>query len=66
VRLAFAARALKHHPDMPLDTGILRALWMTRDELLASRERHRSPMVLRCVDDYLAGQRLPLSVLTHL
>lgn len=66
VRLAFAARAVQHHPEAPLDEGIVRALWMTRDELVASRERHRSPMVLRCVDDYLAGQRLPLSVLAHL
>ena len=50
----------------PLDDGILRTVWMTRDELLASRERHRSPLVLRCVDDYLAGKRAPLSLLyTH-
>lgn len=66
VRLAFVARALRHHPEQPLDTGILRALWMSREDLLASQDRHRSPMVMRCVDDYLAGQRLPLTALTHL
>jgi 8-oxo-dGTP pyrophosphatase MutT (NUDIX family) len=49
--------------DRPLDEGILRAVWMTRDEMAACTERHRSPLVLRCVDDYLAGQRMPLSLL---
>lgn len=52
--------------DQPLDHGILRALWLTYDELLETRDRHRSPLVLRCIDDYLAGQRAPLSLLhTH-
>ncbi|WP_020656427.1 NUDIX hydrolase [Massilia niastensis] len=52
--------------DQPLDHGILRTLWMTRDEIAASAERHRSPIVLQCVDDYLAGLRTPLALLhTH-
>jgi len=52
--------------DQPLDDGILRTLWMTRDEIAATADRHRSPIVLRCVDDYLAGQSTPLSLLhTH-
>jgi 8-oxo-dGTP pyrophosphatase MutT (NUDIX family) len=52
--------------DQPLDHGILRTLWMTRDEIAASAARHRSPIVLQCVDDYLAGQRTPLAMLhTH-
>ncbi len=52
--------------DQPLDVGILRAVWMTREEMVAIRERHRSPLVLQCVDDYLAGKRSPLSVIyTH-
>ncbi|SNT14596.1 ADP-ribose pyrophosphatase YjhB, NUDIX family [Noviherbaspirillum humi] len=52
--------------DRPLDTGILRTVWMTRDELVACQEKHRSPLVLRCVDDYLAGKRAPLSIIyTH-
>jgi hypothetical protein len=50
----------------PLDDGILRTMWMTRDELAACQERHRSPIVLRCVDDYLAGKRTSLDLLyTH-
>jgi 8-oxo-dGTP pyrophosphatase MutT (NUDIX family) len=53
--------------DRPLDHGIIRTLWMTRDEIAATEERHRSPIVLRCVDDYLAGKRAPLDLMhTHL
>lgn len=66
LRLAFAARALSHYPERKLDEGIVRALWLSRDEIAASQARHRSPMVLRCVDDYLAGQRVPLALITHL
>ena len=48
-----------------LDTGIVRTLWMTPDELRACPERHRSPLVQRCIDDHRAGQRFPLdTVLT--
>jgi 8-oxo-dGTP pyrophosphatase MutT (NUDIX family) len=53
--------------DQPLDHGIIRTLWMTRDEIAETAERHRSPIVLRCVDDYLDGKRAPLDLLhTHL
>lgn len=52
--------------DQPLDAGILRAVWMSYDELVACQEKHRSPSVLQRVDDYLAGKRAPLSLLqTH-
>jgi 8-oxo-dGTP pyrophosphatase MutT (NUDIX family) len=52
--------------DQPLDVGILRAVWMTYDELAACKDTHRSPSVLQRVDDYLAGKRTPLSFLsTH-
>jgi 8-oxo-dGTP pyrophosphatase MutT (NUDIX family) len=47
--------------DRPLDEGILRTIWMTREEI-ATCDRLRSPLVLRCVDDYLAGHRAPLSL----
>lgn len=52
--------------DRPLDVGILRAVWMTYEEMVACQDKHRSTLVLRCVDDYLNGQRSPLSMLyTH-
>ncbi len=65
LRFAFSGRVGASY-DQPLDEGILRAVWMTYDELIACREKHRSPLVLQCVDDYLAGKRSPLSVIyTH-
>jgi len=65
LRFAFAG-ILGRQLDRPLDEGILRTVWMTREEMARCVERHRSPLVLQCVDDYLAGQRMPLSLLyTH-
>lgn len=66
LRVAFAAQALRHHPERALDDGIERAVWLSRDELAGCSERHRSPMVLRGVDDYRLGRRYPLELLTHL
>lgn len=66
LRFAFLADPLLHHPERPLDDGIARALWLTLDELRVAVARHRSPMVLRGVEDALAGQRFPLSLLAHL
>ena len=63
MRFAFAGTLGTHHAWRTLDTGIVRTVWMTPDEIRASRERLRSPLVLRCLDDYLAGQRFPLSLL---
>jgi 8-oxo-dGTP pyrophosphatase MutT (NUDIX family) len=52
--------------ERALDHGIVRTLWLTRDEIAACRERHRSPLILQCVDEYLAGRRAPLALLyTH-
>lgn len=66
VRFAFSARPLAHDAQLPLDEGIVRALWLTREEIAAGNSRPRSPMVLRCIDDWLAGMRLPLAALHHL
>jgi 8-oxo-dGTP pyrophosphatase MutT (NUDIX family) len=65
LRVNFFGHAMRHHPAHALDRGIVRALWMSRDEL-AGCGRLRSPLVLRCVDDYLAGKHYPLDVLSHL
>lgn len=65
LRFAFCGDLGASH-DRPLDHGILRAVWMTYEELQACRHRHRSPLVMQCVDDYLKGQRAPLALLyTH-
>ncbi len=49
--------------DRPLDHGIIRTLWMSYEEIAACAERHRSPLLLQCIDDYLAGKRAPLELL---
>lgn len=66
VRFTFAAKPLTHDPQQPLDAGVRRALWLTRAEIAALGERLRSPMVLMSIDEWLAGQRLPLSIVTSL
>jgi 8-oxo-dGTP pyrophosphatase MutT (NUDIX family) len=66
LRIAFVAKALRERANHQLDEGIERPIWLTRDEVVATLALHRSPMVLRCIDDYLAGQRFPLSMLNHL
>jgi 8-oxo-dGTP pyrophosphatase MutT (NUDIX family) len=65
LRFAFTGTLGEQH-DRALDVGIIRTLWMTRDELLACQATHRSPLVLQCVDDHLLGKRSPLSLIyTH-
>jgi 8-oxo-dGTP pyrophosphatase MutT (NUDIX family) len=65
LRFTFCGVPGKQH-DLPLDEGILRTMWLTRDELAACQDQHRSPLVLQCVDEYLAGRRAPLELLhTH-
>ncbi|WP_285446783.1 NUDIX hydrolase [Xanthomonas sp. fls2-241-TYG-148] len=65
LRFAFIADALAHHPERSLDTGVVRALWMTPEELRAANDRLRSPLVWEVVADYLAGQRHPLALVRH-
>ncbi|MGH8353560.1 MAG: NUDIX hydrolase [Pseudomonas sp.] len=62
-RVCFAARPLRQRPEQPLDDGIIGTRWLTREELLAQPERWRSELVLRCIDDYLAGERFPLTLI---
>jgi 8-oxo-dGTP pyrophosphatase MutT (NUDIX family) len=62
-RICFAAKALRHHPERALDTGIVGAPWFTREELASQPERWRSELVLRCIDDYLLGPLHSLDVI---
>lgn len=65
MRFCFHGPALRHEPDRPLDHGIQRACWYSREELLERHDMHRSPLVMRCIDDYLAGRRFPLDLIHH-
>jgi ADP-ribose pyrophosphatase YjhB (NUDIX family) len=65
LRFAFAGTLGEEQAGRSLDTGILRTVWLTPQEIEASRERHRSPLVWQCVQDYLAGRRYPMDILRH-
>jgi len=66
LRVAFTGTLAGHDPFRPLDVGIVRTHWFSRAQLLAHQHRLRSPLVMRCVDDWLAGTRFPLTLLSHL
>ena len=60
LRFTFCGVVDDHHPAQALDTGIVRAVWLTHEQVLAQSGRTRSPLVLRCLEDYLLGKRQPL------
>jgi 8-oxo-dGTP pyrophosphatase MutT (NUDIX family) len=62
LRFAYCGEVGAFYPARALDDGIVRTLWLTADELRASQARHRSPLVVQCMEDYLRGQRFPLGL----
>jgi len=66
LRFAFGGRLLGVEAGRALDHGILRALWLRPEEIAAARARHRGPLVMRCVEDYLAGRRYALDAISHI
>jgi len=65
LRFAFTGQVVDHDPLQNLDTGIIRAAWLTREEILSSQTRHRSPLIRQCVEDHLGGRRFPLDLINH-
>ena len=65
LRFAFAGDLGTREDGRMLDAGIQRAVWMTPDEIRATEDRHRSPLVWQCVSDFLSGRRFPLDLLRH-
>ena len=66
LRFAFECQVLEEAVGRKLDDGIIRALWLSRDEVHQRTQMHRSPLVMRTIDDYLAGIRYPLQMIfTH-
>jgi 8-oxo-dGTP pyrophosphatase MutT (NUDIX family) len=66
VRFSFAGDAQEHDAGRALDAGIIRALWLPYEDIAACRDDHRSPLVLRCIDDYRAGKRWPLNFVAEI
>lgn len=60
IRFAFIGSVAGHDAAQPLDAGILRTHWLTRSQVIERGPQLRTPLVLRCIDDYLAGRRHPL------
>jgi 8-oxo-dGTP pyrophosphatase MutT (NUDIX family) len=66
LRFTYCGTSGEPDAERALDPDIVRTLWMSADELRACAERHRTPLVMQCLDDYLAGRRIPLDfVHTH-
>lgn len=65
LRFCFHGGCSERRPDQRLDAGILGARWLDREELVREG-RQRSPMVLRCIDDFLAGRSFPLGLIQDL
>jgi len=64
LRIAYSGSVGAELPGRVYDQPIVRTLWLTADEIRASAARLRSPLVLRCIEDHLAGRRYPLDALT--
>ncbi|MBK1681047.1 NUDIX hydrolase [Rhodocyclus tenuis] len=65
LRFAFAGEVVGFDPERALDEGIIAAHWFSLDEVRALADRHRSPLILQCIEDWIAGRRYPLELLTH-
>ncbi|THF62291.1 NUDIX hydrolase [Pseudothauera nasutitermitis] len=65
LRFAFGGRVAGEESGRTLDAGIVRAVWLTPEEMQACADRHRSPLVMQCVDDWLAGRRHALDLIRH-
>ena len=65
LRVAFAGRLGPRDESAELDRSIIRTAWLTQRELEGRSAELRSPLVLRCIEDYLRGVRHPLHLLTH-
>jgi 8-oxo-dGTP pyrophosphatase MutT (NUDIX family) len=66
LRVAITGEVTSHEPHRQLDVPVVAAHWMEREALLAQSAKLRSPLVMRCIDDYLAGRRHDLSALNYL
>ena len=65
LRFAFTGK-IGHLHNKPLDSDIIRTVWLTKDEIIASKDKHRSVLLMKTLEDYLEGKKIPLSFLSTL
>ncbi|HWW79778.1 MAG TPA: NUDIX hydrolase [Steroidobacteraceae bacterium] len=66
MRFAFTGTVADHDAQQPLDRGIVCTHWLSRQDLVEREQRLRSPLVLKCIEDYLGGTRRPLETVGDL
>ncbi|NND53880.1 MAG: NUDIX hydrolase, partial [Gammaproteobacteria bacterium] len=66
LRVVFCGNVAGHDPQQALDDGILRAPWLSYQDLLDREPQLRSPMVLRAIDDFRNGSRYPVNMFQHI
>lgn len=65
LRICFSGTCDNYHPGQTLDDGIIRAVWLDKEEIQQNAAKLRSPMVTQCINDYLSGKEFPLELLNH-
>ena len=65
LRFCFAGEIEGEDEGRPLDDGIIAPRWLSLDEAKACADRHRSPLIVRCIEDHAAGRRFPLDLIRH-
>jgi 8-oxo-dGTP pyrophosphatase MutT (NUDIX family) len=65
VRFAFTGSVSNLDRTRTLDPPVLATHWLTREQIISRGEQLRTVLVTRCIDDYLAGRRLPLEAVAH-
>ena len=66
MRFAFSGAVDDHQAKQPLDHGIVSTHWLSRTDVQERKKQLRSPLVMRCIEDYLTGQCLPITAVSHL
>lgn len=65
LRFTFSGRSAGAEAGRSLDSEIVRTHWLTREAIAARAAEHRTPLVMQCIEDHLAGRHFPLAVLSN-
>jgi len=66
MRFGFSGTVDDHDRAQPLDQGIVGTHWLSPADLQEREQRLRSPLVMRCIEDYLKGERQPIASVARL